>query len=186
MKVDFAARPGGIEGLLIVTMKQVGDERGTVRELFRRSAFEGAGVELAAFQQINVTESRRPAVRGMYAEAMTKLVTVAGGEAFAAFVDMRSGSSTRGRLETVDLRAGVAVLVPRGVANGFQAVSDVVQYVYCFDREWQPAMPGAACNPLDPALGIPWPRSIDPDDPAHISTKDRGAPMFADLVESDT
>ena len=186
MKVDHAARPGGIEGLLIVTIKQIGDERGTVRELFRRSAFEHGGIELGVLQQINITESRRPAIRGMHAEAMTKLVTVAGGEAFAAFVDMRSGSSTRGRLETVDLRAGVAVLVPRGVANGFQAVSDVVQYVYCFDRECQPAMPGAACNPLDPALGIPWPRSIDPDDPAHISTKDRGAPMFADLVESDT
>lgn len=186
MKVDFAARPGGIEGLLIVTMKRIGDERGTVRELFRRSAFEGVGVELGAFQQINVTESRRPAVRGMHAEAMTKLVTVAAGEAFAAFVDLRPGSPTRGRVETIELRAGIQVLVPSGVANGFQAVSDVVHYVYCFDREWQPGMPGSACNPLDPALSIPWPLPVDPDDPAQISAKDRAAPLFADLVEADS
>jgi len=186
MKVDFAARPGGIEGLLIVTMKQIGDERGTVRELFRRSAFEHGGIELGVLQQINITESRRPAIRGMHAEEMTKLVTIALGEAFAAFVDLRPGSPTRGRTETVALRAGLAVLVPSGVANGFQAVSDVVQYVYCFDREWQPGMPGAACNPLDPALAISWPLPVDPDDPAQISTKDRGAPMFADLEEADS
>ena len=38
-----------IDGLVVLEVKQVSDERGTVRELFRRSAFDavGAGEQLA-------------------------------------------------------------------------------------------------------------------------------------------
>lgn len=180
--IDFEVRRSEIAGLAIITMKQVTDERGTVRELFRRSAFESMGIEgVAAFEQINVTESRRGAVRGMHAEDMTKLLAVVAGEAFGAYVDLRPSSPTFGRTETTDLRPGVQVLLPRGVANGFQAVSEVVQYAYCFDREWRPGMPGQSCNPLDPALAIPWPLPVDSDDPAQISPKDRNAPLLADL-----
>jgi dTDP-4-dehydrorhamnose 3,5-epimerase len=182
--IDFDLVPGGIEGLYVVTVKQITDERGTIRELFRRSAFDGAGVtSLGPLSQINVTESRRGAIRGMHAEHMTKLLTVAAGEAFGAYVDTRPGSPTRGVVETVELRPGVQVLVPRGVANGFQTVSDTSQYVYCFDEEWRPGMPGVAVNPLDPALAIPWPIDVADDDLGAVSTKDRSAPMFADLEE---
>lgn len=180
--VDFEARAGAIEGLIVVTVKQVSDERGTVRELFRRSAFAAAGYEdLGEISQVNVTESRYGAIRGMHAEDMTKLLTLAHGEAFGAFVDTRNGSSTCGAVETVVLRPGVQVLLPRGVANGFQSLTEASQYVYCFDTEWRRGMPGVACNPLDPALAIPWPIEIDPDDPSRLSVKDRNAPAFADL-----
>lgn len=182
--VDFEVRPGTIEGLLVVTVKQVTDARGTIRELFRRSAFESAGVELAPFGQINLTETRRGAIRGMHAESMTKLVSVAAGEAFGAYVDLRSGSPTFGRIETVALVPGVQVLVPHGVANGFQALADSTLYIYCFDREWEPGMPGIAFTPIDPDLGIDWPLAVDADDPALVSAKDRNATRFADLRAS--
>lgn len=177
--VEFAIERGAIEGLIVVTMKQVTDERGTIRELFRRSAFEAAGVTLGVFVQVNVTESGRGAVRGMHAEAMTKLLAVAHGSALGAYVDLRPDSPTRGTVETVELRPGVQVLVPSGVANGFQALDDRTQYVYCFDREWRPGMPGSACNPLDPDLAIPWPIDVDVDDPTLISVKDRDAPPYS-------
>lgn len=180
--VDFAVESGAIEGLVVVTMKQVSDDRGTIRELFRRSAFEAAGVPVGTFAQVNVTESRRGVVRGMHAEATTKLLAVAHGAAFGAYVDLRPDSATYGTVETVELRPGVQVLVPSGVANGFQAVTDPAQYVYCFDHEWRPGMPGSACNPLDPELAIPWPIAVDVDDPAQISAKDRDAPRFSELT----
>jgi dTDP-4-dehydrorhamnose 3,5-epimerase len=74
---------------------------------------------------------------------------------------------------------GVQALVPNGVGNGFQALVDGTQYVYCFDQEWVPGMAGTACNPLDPALGNEWPLPIDRDDRAQISEKDLNAPTFA-------
>jgi dTDP-4-dehydrorhamnose 3,5-epimerase len=182
--IDFDARASAIDGLLVVTMKQVTDERGTVRELFRASAFEAVGLTGLQWRQVNVTETKRGGIRGLHAEAMNKLVAVAAGEAFGAYVDLRPGSATRGAVVTVELRPGVQVFVPRGVGNGFQGVSDVpVQYVYCFDDEWQPGMPGMACNPLDPALAIPWPVPVDPDDRSQVSEKDLNAPLFADLEE---
>jgi dTDP-4-dehydrorhamnose 3,5-epimerase len=182
--IDFEVRAGLIAGLLVVTPKQVTDERGTIRELFRRSAFEAAGVRLPTFQQINVTESACGVVRGMHAEHMTKLLTVADGEAFGAYLDLRPDSPTFGQVETVDLRPGVQVLVPAGVANGFQALTAGCQYVYCFDAEWTPNMSGLACTPLDPALPITWPIPIDRDDPSQISAKDRDAPLVAEAVDT--
>jgi len=182
--VDFEIHAGAIVGLAVVAPKQVTDDRGTIRELFRRSAFEAAGIRLAPFQQINVTESGLGCVRGMHAEQMTKLLTVAAGEALGAYVDLRPDSTSFGEVETVELRPGVQVLVPAGVANGFQAVSVGCQYVYCFDAEWTPNMSGLACTPLDPRLGISWPIPIDPDDPAQISVKDRDAPLLADVTRT--
>jgi len=178
---EVAVRTTEVEGLLVLTMKQVTDQRGTVREFFRSSAFADAGVEVAPWAQVNVTETRRGAVRGMHGEAMTKLVAVAAGRAHGAYVDARPGSPTRGRVVEVPLAPGTQVLVPPGVCNGFQALEDGTQFLYCFDVEWTPGMPGVACSPLDPDLGITWPLPIDPDDPGQVSAKDRSAPRFAEL-----
>jgi dTDP-4-dehydrorhamnose 3,5-epimerase len=173
----------GIAGLAVLSLKQVSDERGTVRELFRRSAFDAAGVgELGPILQVNVTENGRGAVRGIHAEAMTKLVSVVSGEAFGVYVDLRPASPTRGAVESVMLVPGVQVLVPPGVGNGFQALVEGTQYAYCFDHEWQPGMAGLACNPLDPDLAIAWPLPIDPADRAQVSAKDAAAPRFAELL----
>lgn len=182
--IQFGIQPSAIDGLVVITMKQVTDERGTVREFFRRSAFESAGVQpLGPFAQVNVTETRRGGLRGVHAEATTKLVAVVAGEAFGAYLDMRPDSPTFGAVDTVSLVPGTQVLVPQGVGNGFQALVDGTQYAYCFDQEWQPGMAGIACNPLDPALGIAWPLPIDPEDRGQVSAKDLAAPYFADLVE---
>jgi dTDP-4-dehydrorhamnose 3,5-epimerase len=178
--VDFTTRSGAIDGLLVVTTKQVTDDRGTVRELFRRSAFEAADIALGRIEQVNLTETSEPgAVRGMHAESMTKLVTVAHGRARGLYVDARTESPTFGVVDEVDLEPGVQVLVPPGVANGFQALTPGTQYAYCFDHEWSPTMPGVAFNPLDPLVVDRWPLPFDSEDPRYLSTKDRDAPAFA-------
>lgn len=177
----MSTEPTAIDGLLLITMKQVVEERGTVRELFRRSAFEAAGLADGPWAQINATATVQGGLRGLHAEAMTKLVAVVAGEALGAYVDLRAGSPSVGKVVTVRLVPGTQVLVPEGVANGFQAVAEgVTEYLYCFDREWQPDMAGASCCPLDPALGIEWPVPIDPEDRSQISAKDLAAPSLAD------
>ena len=180
---ELRARETAIDGLLFVTMKQVAEDRGTVREFYRESGFAEAGLPpLGPWVQVNVTHTRQGALRGMHGEDMVKLISGVAGEAFGAWVDLRPSSGTYGKVVTASLGPGEQVLVPRGVANGFQATSEGgCEYLYCFDREWAPGMPGVACSPLDPALGIEWPLPIDPDDASQISAKDRDAPSFDDL-----
>ena len=114
---------------------------------------------------------------------MHKLVAIASGEAFGAYVDVRTDSSTFGKLVTTRLTPGTQVLVPNGVCNGFQSLGDTpTQYLYCFDHEWVPGMAGSAVNPLDPALAIPWPLPIDRDDRSIISAKDESLPPFDSLT----
>lgn len=179
----FGIESTGIEGLLVIRMKQVGDERGTVRELFRTSAFADAGIVAGPWLQVNATETNQGAIRGLHGEAMTKLVAIVHGEAFGAYVDVRAGSASRGKVVTVPLVRGTQVLVPAGVCNGFQSVSPgTSQYLYCFDAEWAPGMPGVAVNPLDPDLGIVWPLSVDVTDRALLSAKDAALPRLRDVL----
>jgi dTDP-4-dehydrorhamnose 3,5-epimerase len=185
--IDFEARPSAIDGLVVITMKQVTDERGTVREFYRESAFRDAGLpSLGPWLQVNATETVRGGLRGLHAEDMHKLVAVVAGEAFGAYVDLRPRSATSGQVVTVQLVPGTQVLVPQGVANGFQATGEgSTQYLYCFDQEWAPGMAGLACSPLDPALGIHWPLPVDAADRAQVSEKDLNAPPLADLLGAD-
>ena len=182
--IPFTVEHTEIEGLVILRMKQITDERGTVREFYRESSFLEAGLpSLGPWLQVNITETRQGAVRGLHGEDMFKLMAIVDGEAFGAYLDARSDSPSRGKIVTARLVKGTQVLVPKGVCNAFQSVSPgVTQYLYCFDQEWRPGMAGVAVNPLDPDLAIDWPLPIDPADPAQISAKDVGAPGFGDLA----
>lgn len=181
--VPFAVSRTAIDGLLVLQMKQISEPRGIVRELFRSSAFAEAGLPVGPWPQINATQTRQRAIRGLHGENMIKLVAVVSGEAFGAYVDARRASPTFGAVVTLPLELGVQVLVPAGVCNGFQSVSaGVSQYLYCFTSEWMPGMSGVAVHPLDPALAIAWPLPVDAADPAQLSAKDAAQPMFADLT----
>jgi dTDP-4-dehydrorhamnose 3,5-epimerase len=177
MRVDSTP----IEGLFLIQMKQVDDERGIVREFYRESAWQEAGLpSLGPWLQVNVTETKQGAIRGLHGESMHKLVAIASGEAYGAYVDTRPDSPSYKTVFTTRLTPGVQVLVPDGVCNGFQSVSDgTTQYLYCFDHEWVPGMAGTAVNPLDPALVIEWPVAIDPNDRALLSAKDASLPPLS-------
>ena len=183
----FEVTPTAIDGLYIITMKQVTDERGTVRELFRQSAMDSTPLpQFGPWKQINATQTNRGSIRGLHAEAMNKLVAVVAGEAFGVYVDARIDSPTVGAVVTVPLTKGVQVFVPQGVCNGFQSTSEQPsQYLYCFDEEWQPGMPGISLTPLDPELGIDWPIPIDTSTYDQVSKKDGSAPTLRSVIGDD-
>ena len=74
MKVDHAARPGGIEGLLIVTIKQIGTGgQGSIGgsaasgdKIYTSPAFIGRSQI-----DFNVVPSTTPPIAGDYAETVT-------------------------------------------------------------------------------------------------------------------
>ena len=84
-------------------------------------------------------------------------------------------------IEACARAGGGQVLVPAGVCNAFQSLSEQgTQYVYCFTDEWRPGMAGIAFTPLDEGLGVEWPIAIDVEDGSQISAKDAGAPKFSE------
>jgi dTDP-4-dehydrorhamnose 3,5-epimerase len=181
---EFVFSSTEIDGLFVISPRSVTDERGEIRELFRKSVFtESIPGFPSSWAQVNLTRTKYGAVRGLHAEAMTKLVTVAYGGALGVYVDVRPDSSSRGKVVTVDLRPGRQVLVPQGVCNGFQATAEGgSEYLYFFDPEWQPTMAGTSVNPLDDELDIQWPIPIDPDNRDQISAKDAAAPTLAEVL----
>lgn len=183
---DMRSSETSIEGLLVLTLKQVSDERGTIREFYRSSAHTAAlaaALPQGGWRQINVTESGYGAVRGLHGEATTKLVGCVSGRAFGAYLDARPDSASYGELVTVELAPGTQVLVPAGVCNGFQSISpEGTQYLYCFTEEWQPGMAGSAYSPLDEGLGLSWPIPVDAGNPAQISAKDAAAVKFSEQI----
>lgn len=171
-----------IKDLYVISMKQVTEGRGTIREAYRLSSDDVPVDGVGSWKQINITETNRGAIRGIHAESMNKLIGVASGEVFGAYVDLRDESPSKGVVFTTELTKGEQVFVPKGVGNGFQSTSEQPsQYFYCFDEEWTPGMPGVALNPLDPELNIAWPIKVDTTDTNFVSQKDASAPLLRDI-----
>lgn len=180
----FTALESKIDGLKIINVKMLTDDRGTVRELYRES--EHMVIlpnSVSNWKQVNLTRTKQGAVRGLHGEAMSKLVTVAVGSVFGVYVDTRPDSKTFGAVETVHITPGIQVFVPQGVCNGFQALEDNTEYLYFFDNEWVSGMAGTALTPLDSELKIDWPIPIDAENREQISEKDAKAPRLRELIK---
>ena len=171
-----------IEGLWTVKFKVFEDDRGSVMEFYRQSDFEAAGLpSLGNRPQVNAPFTAKGALRGIHAEFAHKLVSVAGGEVFAAIVDLRKDSPTAGTWQGFNLKRGEGLFVSKGLGNSFQSISDEPSvYLYYFEQEWQANMPGKACNPLDSELNIDWP--IPYKQGMIISEKDLNNPSLKEAL----
>lgn len=179
---NFEVQPTDIEGLWTVNYKVFEDDRGSVMEFYRQSDFEAAGLPtLGERPQVNAPLSVRGAVRGIHAEAAHKLVSVASGEVYAVIVDLRRDSKTAGQWLGFTLLRGMGLFVSKGLGNSFQSTSaEPSVYLYYFEQEWRPDMPGTSCNPLDPNLNIDWP--IPAGKGMIISAKDKNNPSLKEVL----
>ncbi|HSX27211.1 MAG TPA: dTDP-4-dehydrorhamnose 3,5-epimerase [Patescibacteria group bacterium] len=176
----FEKQATEIEGLYTVRFKVFEDERGSVMEFYRQSDFEAAGLpNLGDRPQVNAPLTVKGALRGIHAEDAHKLVSVAAGKIYAVIVDLRKDSPTKGKWQGFELERGQGLFVSRGLGNSFQSISDEPSiYLYYFEQEWKPDMPGFSCNPLDPDLAIDWPIK----DGMIVSDKDRNNPTLKEVL----
>src|SRR3954449_8991261 len=138
--MPMVVTPGPLAGLFLVDLEVRPDaERpgASFREVFRDETLRAAGAPPFTPVQWNVSESAAGTLRGFHAEPWNKLVHVAAGRGFAAIADIRAGSATAGSVWTGELDRGKALFVGAGLANGFQALSDVAGYAYLVGRHWQ-------------------------------------------------
>lgn len=181
---EFSVQPTKIDGLWQVQFKVVEDERGSVMEFYRQSDFASSGLpSLNERGQVNAPMTVKGALRGIHAEQAHKLVAVVSGKVYAAIVDLRQGSQTAKQWQGFTLERGQGLFVSSGLGNSFQSVSDEPSvYLYFFEKEWHPGMPGVACNPLDKELAIPWP--ISENKGMILSEKDRNNPGLSEILPS--
>lgn len=167
-------RTTDIDGLLIINLDLHKDARGWFKENWQRQAFVAAGLPDFGPVQNNISFNEKAGVtRGLHAEPWDKLVSVATGAVFGAWCDLRADSPTYGATVTQRIEPDTTVFVPRGVANGFQALHDATSYTYLVNDHYSPEASYTSVN-LDM---IDWPL-----EPSEISAKDRQHPQLADAT----
>ena len=173
----------GIDGLVVVELTVHGDNRGWFKENWQRAKMVGGlGLPDHRWVQNNVSYNlERGVTRGIHAEPWDKFVSVATGSIFGAWVDLRAGSPTYGRVFTCEVDPSRAVYVPRGVGNAYQALEDGTAYTYLVDAHWSAELKKTYTfvNLADPTLAIAWPIPLSE---AELSEADKNHPPLADVV----
>ncbi|HLJ60642.1 MAG TPA: dTDP-4-dehydrorhamnose 3,5-epimerase [bacterium] len=159
--MPFRFTPLEIAGLVLVEAERFEDRRGFLKETYRRSTFEAAGIA-AVFVQDNVSRSGQHVLRGLHYQAspraQAKLVGVVRGEIFDVAVDLRHGSATYGRWVGVTLsdRNHRMLFVPAGFAHGFCVLSTEADVHYKTSDEYSPEHERGVIW-SDPKIGVHWP-----------------------------
>ncbi|MFT3860670.1 sugar nucleotide-binding protein [Micropruina sp.] len=170
-----------VEGLLVIDLPLHGDARGWFKENWQRAKMVALGLPDFAPVQNNMSfNAAAGATRGLHAEPWDKLISLATGRIFGAWVDLRPGPGF-GTSFTLELGPDKAVFVPRGVANGYQALEPDTVYSYLVNEHWSPEARGeyTYLNLADESVAIPWPIALAE---AEISDADRAHPRLADVT----
>ena len=179
---DLSVAETGIGGLKVVDLAVHGDSRGWFKENWQRAKMCALGIPDLRVVQNNISyNDSRGVTRGIHAEPWDKFVSVARGSVFGAWVDLREGSETFGKVFTTVLDPSKAIYVPRGVGNSFQALEDGTAYTYLVDAHWSLELKRTYTfvNLADPELAIQWPIPLDR---ATVSEADKNHPMLKDVV----
>ena len=179
---ELAVAETGIEGLKVVDLAVHGDSRGWFKENWQRAKMTALGIPDLRVVQNNISyNDSRGVTRGIHAEPWDKFISVARGRVFGAWVDLREGSATYGKVYTTVLDPSKAVYVPRGVGNSFQALEDGTAYTYLVDAHWSLELKKTYTfvNLADPELAIEWPIPLDR---ATVSEADLNHPYLKDVV----
>ena len=155
----------GPAGLYLITRDRFQDERGLFSKLFSSDGLAQAGWT-KPIAQVNYSQtSKRGTVRGMHFQypphQEMKLVSCIRGEVWDVAVDLRASSPTylKWTAQILSAENGQSLLIPEGMAHGFQTLSDEAELIYCHSAPWVKEAEGGL-NPTDPELRITWPLAI--------------------------
>ena len=176
---DLSLEHTSIPGLLVLRLQVHGDARGWFKENWQRAKMTALGLpDFEPVQHSVAYNEERGVTRGIHAEPWDKLVSIARGRAFGAWVDLREGP-TFGAVHTEVLDEATAVFVPRGVGNSYQTLEPDTVYSYLVNAHWSADASYTHLNLADPQAAVPWPIPLEE---AVVSDKDRAQPMLADLT----
>jgi dTDP-4-dehydrorhamnose 3,5-epimerase len=161
-----------------VTPIQRPDDRGVFLEWYRFDHREEAIGHQFELRQANTSVSRRGVVRGIHfadvPRGQAKYVTVTRGAVIDYVIDVRVGSPTFGRwdsvlLDTVDRRA---IYLGEGLGHAFVALEDDSTVSYLVSDTYNPSAEHGI-DPLDTTVALRFPLA---DSELLLSPKDTDAP----------
>jgi dTDP-4-dehydrorhamnose 3,5-epimerase len=153
------------------------DQRGTFVKTFHEARFRERGLN-TTWRELFWSSSVKGVVRGLHFQAPpsdhVKLVACVAGAIWDVAVDLRRASPTYGKHVARELSAGngAQLYIPRGMAHGFLALSDVAVVSYALETVHDPVND---CGVLWNSCGIPWPLDGMPI----ISARDAALPELS-------
>lgn len=162
-----------MKGVIELNVNTIDDIRGSFTKLLPPE-INGEKLNFI-LKDVFTTFSNKGVVRGMHLQtgssSNTRLIFVLHGVAFDQIIDLREDSETYLEIQRRSLSAddGIGLLVPPGVAHGFQAI-EPTQMLYLSDKEHNVALDrgvNALSAPFD------WPNPI-----SEISTRDANLPTL--------
>jgi dTDP-4-dehydrorhamnose 3,5-epimerase len=172
-----------LPGVVIVTPKRFGDDRGFFSETWNRRLLAENGIDVEFVQDNHSLSRAVGTLRGLHYQrpphAQAKLVRVGRGRVLDVAVDIRRGSATYGRWVAVELSAenGRQLFIPAGFLHGFATLEPDSELLYKCSDYYAPECDGAVRYD-DPDLGIDWGLG---GKPPVLSAKDAAAPYLRDI-----
>ncbi len=171
----------GVPGAYEITPRQWRDDRGVFLEWYRHDVLAETIGHPLNLRQANTSVSAKGVVRGIHfadvPRGQAKYVTVTQGAVVDFAIDIRVGSPTFGRwdsviLDTVDRRA---IYLAEGLGHAFVALAHDATVSYLVSDTYNPTAEHGI-NPLDPEIGLIFP---DIAGELQLSPKDLQAPSLA-------
>lgn len=133
-----------IDGVKLITLKSIPDERGWFLKTFHAPSFAMAGL-CTEFPESFVSLSKRGVIRGMHFQKPphdhTKLVRCQTGKMLDVVLDIRIGSQTYGEHQAFPLDGDYPqyLYIPSGLAHGFLILSEIAIVEYHTSTVHQPS-----------------------------------------------
>jgi dTDP-4-dehydrorhamnose 3,5-epimerase len=168
-----------LEGIKIINPKTFEDTRGCFFESYNDKIRGELGIE-KDFLQDNHSISHKNVVRGLHYQwdnPMGKLVRVVKGSLVDYFLDIREGSPTYGKHDSIFLSEEnkTMVWIPEGFAHGFESLEENTVILYKCTSLYNKDGEGVI-NPLDEDAGIKW---NTPREKILMSERDNSSQSFS-------
>jgi dTDP-4-dehydrorhamnose 3,5-epimerase len=183
----MTARELAVPGAWEITPHVHRDDRGLFFEWFTQHGFSAFAGHQFDMRQANCSVSSAGVLRGLHftelPPSQAKYVTCMRGAVFDVVVDIRVGSPTFGRWDSVllDEADRRTVYLAEGLAHGFLALQDDSTVMYLCSSGYHPEREHAILA-TDPGIGIDWPPVSGG---LRMSGRDRDAPTLADVRAAD-
>ena len=166
-----------MRGVSLIDSFESSDSRGSFRKILKHE--EILKISDFKLEEVFFTVSVKGAIRGMHLQidqaSNWRFIQVLHGQAFDVLLDLRREEETftQTQINSLVAESPQTLVVPPGVAHGFQAVTDV-EILYLTSHKHDVGL-DKGVNPF--SFGIQWPIEV-----TSISDRDMGLPTLQEYI----